>query len=442
MQMPSDTPQQAGERVAYDFRRPNRVSKERNRTIQAIFDRLVSTFEATFNQRLRTQTKIELVEINTRMAFGEYSGQLPKPCSAFVYEIGDGAAMLMEYGQKVPIQVHIRLTGGSGNETVPERPLTETERIAFKDAIADRMANSIAEAWAEHLPMKPRYRMFEATPEMLEMAGRDEPVLIALFSIEFSGNASSFSVCFPISALEPFLAQVGGGASAGRKIQPSAAEKSALQDSVRGARVPIRARLPAFRLAVRDLIRLQSGSRIQTGLQSPSEEAWFVEVVPGARAHFLGRLGRLGDAVAVRIMEAFIAADRADTHSPKGRLIMEQDNNAAEQEREAADFLDDFSGGALADAKQRGGAALEQLLDLTLPISVVIGTRQMAVSEILQLARGSVFELDRFVGEPLDVFVGDRKFAEGEIEVAGEHFVVKLTSIVQPNAARPAGRKA
>jgi flagellar motor switch protein FliN/FliY len=101
--------------------------------------------------------------------------------------------------------------------------------------------------------------------------------------------------------------------------------------------------------------------------------------------------------------------------------------------------LDDLGDGSPAAA----GAPLEQLLDVTLPVAIEFGRTTMTVQEILDLGQGSVVQLDRMVGEPVDIFVGDRRLAEGEVVVVGEHFGVRITKIVgtaKDNASRTAAR--
>ena len=77
-----------------------------------------------------------------------------------------------------------------------------------------------------------------------------------------------------------------------------------------------------------------------------------------------------------------------------------------------------------------GEVPLSMLLDLTLPISVELGRTSMLVQDILRLGRGSVIQLERLVGEPIDIFVGNRRFAEGEVVVLGEQFGVRVTRIL------------
>lgn len=75
-------------------------------------------------------------------------------------------------------------------------------------------------------------------------------------------------------------------------------------------------------------------------------------------------------------------------------------------------------------------APLSSLYGLSLPVAIELGRTSMKVQEVLSLGRGSVIELDRLAGEPVDVFVGDRRFAEGEVVVLGENFGVRITRIL------------
>jgi flagellar motor switch protein FliN/FliY len=80
---------------------------------------------------------------------------------------------------------------------------------------------------------------------------------------------------------------------------------------------------------------------------------------------------------------------------------------------------------------------ISMLMDLTLPLSIELGRTRMTVQEILRLGRGSVVQLDRLAGEPIDIYVADRRFAEGVVGVMGEHFGVRITRIIS-NIAAPA----
>ncbi len=89
--------------------------------------------------------------------------------------------------------------------------------------------------------------------------------------------------------------------------------------------------------------------------------------------------------------------------------------------------LKDLGGGTGANS---GPASLDTLLDMSLPVSIEFGRTSMTVQEVLALGTGSVIQLERMVGEPIDIFVSDRKLAEGEVVVIGEHFAVRITRIL------------
>src|ERR1700755_2303828 len=73
---------------------------------------------------------------------------------------------------------------------------------------------------------------------------------------------------------------------------------------------------------------------------------------------------------------------------------------------------------------------LAMLMNLALPPSIELGRTRMTVQDILRLGRGSVVQLERLAGEPIDLYVADRRFAEGGVVVLGEHFGARLTRII------------
>ena len=75
---------------------------------------------------------------------------------------------------------------------------------------------------------------------------------------------------------------------------------------------------------------------------------------------------------------------------------------------------------------------LEMLLDVPLGLSVELGRTRMSIQELLSLGPGSVIELDKVAGEPLDILVNDRLVARGEAVVVNDKFGIRITDIVSP----------
>ena len=75
---------------------------------------------------------------------------------------------------------------------------------------------------------------------------------------------------------------------------------------------------------------------------------------------------------------------------------------------------------------------LDFILDIPLEISVELGRTKLMISELLQLGQGSVIELNKLSGEPLEIFVNQRLIARGEVVVVNEKFGIKMTDILNP----------
>jgi flagellar motor switch protein FliN/FliY len=79
-----------------------------------------------------------------------------------------------------------------------------------------------------------------------------------------------------------------------------------------------------------------------------------------------------------------------------------------------------------------GGNDIEFLLDIPLEITVELGRTRMLIKDLLQLGQGSVVELEKLAGEPMEILVNNRLIARGEVVVVNEKFGVRLTDIVGP----------
>lgn len=75
---------------------------------------------------------------------------------------------------------------------------------------------------------------------------------------------------------------------------------------------------------------------------------------------------------------------------------------------------------------------LEVVLDIPVSLSMEVGSTEISIRNLLQLNQGSVIELDRLAGEPLDVLVNGTLIAKGEVVVVGEKFGIRVTDVVSP----------
>jgi flagellar motor switch protein FliN/FliY len=125
-------------------------------------------------------------------------------------------------------------------------------------------------------------------------------------------------------------------------------------------------------------------------------------------------LGESGDAGQDDI-DALLAADTG--HSASSRLPMEEFGSMPKNN--AAVTLD--------------GPNLDVILDIPVSISMEVGSTDINIRNLLQLNQGSVIELDRLAGEPLDVLVNGTLIAHGEVVVVNEKFGIRLTDVISPS---------
>jgi len=95
-------------------------------------------------------------------------------------------------------------------------------------------------------------------------------------------------------------------------------------------------------------------------------------------------------------------------------------------------FKQDQSVSGTGTLSQEETKNLDLILDIPLTVTVELGRSKMLINDLLQLGQGSVIELTKLVGEPLEVLVNDKLVARGEVVVVNDKFGVRLTDIVSP----------
>jgi len=104
-----------------------------------------------------------------------------------------------------------------------------------------------------------------------------------------------------------------------------------------------------------------------------------------------------------------------------------------EEEAQDEEIEDEVAGGD-DDEWTRG---LDFILDIPLEVVVELGRSRIVISELLQMSKGSIVELSKLAGEPMDIYVNGKLFARGEVVVVNEKFGVRLTDIVNPIDTMP-----
>ncbi len=126
--------------------------------------------------------------------------------------------------------------------------------------------------------------------------------------------------------------------------------------------------------------------------------------------------------------------DQDDMADEWAAAMEEQDDADGESDPAQPVELDEFD--AIAASQAAGGEGqpdLDVILDIPVSISMEVGRTSITIRNLLQLNQGSVIELDRLAGEPLDVLVNGTLIAHGEVVVVNEKFGIRMTDVISPS---------
>jgi flagellar motor switch protein FliM len=303
----------------YDFRRPHRISKERLRALEAMYERMLKNLEGFLLSRLRGTVELRLQSVE-QFTYGEFQLGLPSPCAAFVMDVNgrEGSKGVIDFGLEFAFYVVDRLFGGGATATILQRALTPLETNAVR-VVADRVAQVCSEAWQEVISVELDISGFESSPEILQAGNREDPVLVANVEVVLAGTTSLMMICLPFTALEEYFAssETRRVSTVARSEAEVAIQRRNAEASLRATRVPVAARLPQFRLAMRDLVRLAPGQVIATGIGHDA----LLPILVNGQPRFVAAVGRTGSKLAARLVDG-----RPPESRPLGSIVQNPDD--------------------------------------------------------------------------------------------------------------------
>ncbi len=274
----------------YDFKRPERVSKDQMRSLQSIHEGFARNFGASLSGFLRTIVEIR-VATTEQLTYSEFIHSLPTP-TFFTLLSGaplDGQ-MCLEISPLIVFPIVDRLLGGTNEEIfIPQRPLTGIE-LRLLSRILDRALVNLSEAWTDLVKVQFAVTGTESNPHLVQIVAPNEVVVVIGFEIKIGARAGTMSVCIPFNVIEPVIGKLGTQswlAYARRGTDPS--QEASVARKLRLATVQAVAYLGETRITVGDLLSLAPGDIIKL---DKLVERDFVLQVQG-RNKFAGRLGKL-----------------------------------------------------------------------------------------------------------------------------------------------------
>jgi len=286
---------------AYDFRRPARVSKDRKRSLEAIYGLFVKTFEGWLAGRTRAPIQMNLAALE-QLTYGEFQMSLRAPCAAYSFGVTQCPSQncVIAMGSDFSYYLLDRLLGGPGHGVgMHDRALTVMERQVLK-IVAAKAATQLSEVWQEYAELEFTEAGFESIPDMLRAASREEPYLIADMSVIAGEVECSITVALPFAGLDGFFTSDLRQPNSAEQTSPArVADRRSAEGTVRSAALEVSVRLPSFSMPLSEVIDLKPGQLMTT----PHFGATPVQIVVGDQTRFLGRPGRRGTRLAAEITE-------------------------------------------------------------------------------------------------------------------------------------------
>lgn len=280
--------------LTYNFRRPDRVSKEQLRSLHFLHDRFARNLSTSLSAFLRAMTDVSIVSVE-QFAYSEFLMSLPNPTAFYSVAMPplDGVGAL-ELNPSVAFAMVDRMLGGSGESAAPNRALTEIEQNVL-DAVVKLILEHLTETWRGITDVRFRIQGRETRPQMLQVTGPNEVVILLAFDLTVGPSRGMLSVSIPAAAIETMEEKVTQGWNRTRR-QPTALEEARLYANLGRVTLPV-ATVLETRIGTRDLLTLRPGDVVTLGHSASAP----VDVLVGGVRRFTGRLTSEGGSKAVLV---------------------------------------------------------------------------------------------------------------------------------------------
>lgn len=294
----------------YDFRRPNKFSKEQINTFRVIYEnysRLVATF---LSAQLRNTVQVTVLSVE-QLTYEEYIRSLPDPSiiTIFSTEPLEGNA-LMEIQPAISFGILDRLLGGPGHALSKYRPLTEIERTLL-ERVSQGLLDFIQEAWENITKLVPKVEYIETNPQFAQIVSPMEMVILVSLGVKIGKDLEgAISFCIPYIVLEPVVDRL----NAHYWFSRSTKEKNSkniffLQKQIKETNIDVRVILGKTLVTVKELLELQVGDVVH--LDQKVTDDLFILI--GDRLKYSGKPGtlkkNLGFQITKRVEEGGVSAD-------------------------------------------------------------------------------------------------------------------------------------
>ena len=292
----SGAPEEEKALSLYDFRRPDRVSKDQMRTLQNLHEGYARQFSTTLTNFLRTFVEIELVSVD-QLTYSEFVMSISNPSCIYVFKMEplEGSAIL-EINPSLVFFIIDRLFGGQGKPSEQNRELTLIEQNVIH-RIVERSLNDLKEIW-EHVGIfSPKIDTYETNPQFVQIAPPGETVILISLEVRMQNASGLMSLCFPFMLLESVINNLTGASWMSNQTTATTETRGIVEHEMNAVELPVSVVIGQTKLSVRDLLQLQNGDVI--ALDKPYESDLLIQI--GGKTKMAGKSGLIGRKKAAKI---------------------------------------------------------------------------------------------------------------------------------------------
>jgi flagellar motor switch protein FliM len=309
----------------YDFKRPERVSKEQMRTFQALHEGFSREFGAALSGMVRSIVECKLISVD-QLTYSEFVFSLENPtCFNLLRAEPLEGHIILDLNPSIIFPIIDRLLGGgrAPSQNVPRRPLTEIE-LRLASRIIDLAIAALRNAWGGVCDLALKVTQVESNPQLVQIVPPNEVIVLISFEISMGEMRGIMNLCIPYNTIEPLAGKLSANTwSTYSQKQPDRRQTLNLETGVSNAGVEMVVYLASTRLTAGELIGLAVGDVIVTehDHQSPLEVC-----IEGRPKHYgFGGLSKGHKAVRIgkpiippeEIVERKLAATPAGPAAPK-----------------------------------------------------------------------------------------------------------------------------
>lgn len=282
----------------YDFKHPNRVSKDQLRTIQTIHESFARGFATHLSTRLRSLVDIDLTSVD-QLTYSEFIMSMADPSAVYIFNIKEleGDAIL-EISPQLVLYIIDRSFGGEGGVIQEAREITIIEQNVMKK-IVDNALVQLVRSWQNVTPLTLELRDFETNPQLIQISPPGETAIMISFEVKISDFSSLLNLCFPYFVLEDVMPKLSAQHQiAHNQKKRSHHEENIVKHKLNKTDVPVSVNLGRTELSLREVLDLEEGDIVR--LDNRLDK--MLEVIIGDTAKFRGKPGIYRGHKAVQIV--------------------------------------------------------------------------------------------------------------------------------------------